>query len=257
MPSDPEDLYTPRPLRIEPIWERQDDEGDEAWAAFVKYRDAGSERSIRSVAQELSKSATLLSRWNSQWSWRKRVVEYERHQDNLKRQAAEKTLKEMAERQAKQAQLMQMALSQPSTAFLKKLQQNPQMLDALTAQELLELIARNAAPFKSAVDIERTARGADAVQEVEVDTGDGRPVITFKVQHFDPSKYPAPPGVDIAALVEAGGELSGQAPGTPQRAGTAPKAPPQNPSTGEKPPAGKPGKTPKKPAKKRARDGGA
>src|SRR4051794_21328364 len=54
-------------------WLRQPDESDPAFTAFACYRDMGGRRTVRSVAQELRKSASLIARWSSQHTWQQRV----------------------------------------------------------------------------------------------------------------------------------------------------------------------------------------
>ena len=47
------------------LWERQPGESAQAYEAFAIYRDMGSNRSLRVVAEQLSKSDTLIKRWST------------------------------------------------------------------------------------------------------------------------------------------------------------------------------------------------
>jgi hypothetical protein len=62
-------------------WERQPGESPQAYEAFKTYRDQGSNRTTRAVAQELAKSRSLISRWSANNHWVRRVAQYERDQD--------------------------------------------------------------------------------------------------------------------------------------------------------------------------------
>ena len=58
-------------------WERRTGETLKAFDAFCTYRDMGKKRSVRSVAEALNKSVTLIARWSSGHKWVKRVEKYE------------------------------------------------------------------------------------------------------------------------------------------------------------------------------------
>ena len=61
-------------------WERQEGESDKAFAAFRVYLEMGPKRSIAAVAQECTKSVSLIKRWSKRWDWRVRV---RKHTDSL------------------------------------------------------------------------------------------------------------------------------------------------------------------------------
>jgi hypothetical protein len=66
-----------------PPWTRRKHEGSEAYAAFLRYRDLGPERSLEAVHQGFSKGSTksvrLLARWSSRWEWVDRVRSWDDH----------------------------------------------------------------------------------------------------------------------------------------------------------------------------------
>lgn len=63
-------------------WDRQERESAKAWDAFKAYRDMGPrERSTHRVAQELSKSETIVKRWSSMWDWVERAAAFDAHVD--------------------------------------------------------------------------------------------------------------------------------------------------------------------------------
>ena len=88
-------------------WERQKGESAQAYQAFDCYLNQGDGRSLRRVAQELSKSDTLIKRWSSRWSWQERVRLYTNELRRQEFSAEQKAIKQMRQRQAKIAELMQ------------------------------------------------------------------------------------------------------------------------------------------------------
>ncbi|MCA1811437.1 MAG: hypothetical protein LC623_05440 [Halobacteriales archaeon] len=151
-----------------PTWERQDDEGDEAWRAFKTYRDLGLDRSLDSARQRLGNPSEgytrVLEGWSSEWSWVRRCVDYERHLDTKRRAAAEAAIVEMAERQARDAMSLQAGLR----PFFEALAS----MSGKTASELVEMspvalgvLMKELAPaFKAAAEVERKARGVEEVK---------------------------------------------------------------------------------------------
>ncbi len=63
------------------LWDRQPGEGDEAWVAFVIYRDLGADRTLKRVREELGKSDTMVERWSSTHQWVYRSAEWDKHLD--------------------------------------------------------------------------------------------------------------------------------------------------------------------------------
>ena len=83
------------------LWERQPGESAQAYEAFAIYRDMGSNRSLRVVAEQLSKSDTLIKRWSREKKWGERCRAYDNHLDDVARhigialQLQEKALAEL------------------------------------------------------------------------------------------------------------------------------------------------------------------
>lgn len=83
----------------EPIYNRQEDESDAEWATFCVWRNMpDEERTTRAVSAKMGKSRQIIERWIYQWSWRKRLTDWENEKlademDNIKAQHA-KAIKE-------------------------------------------------------------------------------------------------------------------------------------------------------------------
>lgn len=92
-------------------WEKQEGEGTRAYEAFALYRDLGPARSLTKVAQELSKSRTLIARWSSTHDWVSRVEALEARDEMIVRERLEERLEEQAaDHAARRAALLDKAL---------------------------------------------------------------------------------------------------------------------------------------------------
>jgi len=58
-------------------WDRQVEESEKAYEAFVIYRDLGKDRGVQIVATELSKSRSLITRWARDHNWHERIAEFD------------------------------------------------------------------------------------------------------------------------------------------------------------------------------------
>lgn len=89
-------------------WERQPKESEQAYQAFVKYRDMGEKRTLKAVAEELHKSYTLIRRWKDTWDWEDRVREYDNELQKQAHKQAVKKARGMADRHIDMALKMQL-----------------------------------------------------------------------------------------------------------------------------------------------------
>ena len=91
------------PKRTEPevLWEQQPGESAKAFEAFAAYRDMGTERSIRKVAQQLNKSNALIARWSKNYEWPDRARAYDRELDRQAREQAVRHIRIAMQLQAK------------------------------------------------------------------------------------------------------------------------------------------------------------
>lgn len=166
-----------RPLADDRLpWERQPMEGTKPWEAFQMYRNMGKNRSTLAVARALGKSATLIHRWSGKWQWNARAYEYELEIDRVAMDAAKREVGEMAKRHAQNAQLVLTALTTPSMALVRKIQNDPQFFDRMLqsaevtvngvtrldvgkTMEMLKVIKEFASAIPAIASVERLARG--------------------------------------------------------------------------------------------------
>ena len=108
------------------LWEQQGDESEKAYGAFVRYRNMGrGVRTLDQVAGELEKTMTVIGRWNSAWSWRIRVMEWDRAEDRRKVEVDWEDLEKMSKRHAGQAAATGSILMGPAMAIFKMMQERP------------------------------------------------------------------------------------------------------------------------------------
>lgn len=78
-------------------WDRTDKESEEAWEAFVVYRDMGARRSLPLVAEACGKSASLMQGWSAKHDWPNRARGYDRWQDQQMQAAWTNQMRSMVE----------------------------------------------------------------------------------------------------------------------------------------------------------------
>lgn len=158
-------------------WDRRPDETDQAWTAFVTYRDAGPGRNIRDTTKATGKAPSThrqLALWSSKHDWVQRVRAYDAWLDQ---EVQARVLQAAGDRAMEQVRL--------GEKLRKKAEAR---IDALKVDDLAsEDVPRWA---KVGVEIERLAMG-DATSRTDVTSG-GEPI--HRVLGFDPSGYPPPAG---------------------------------------------------------------
>lgn len=168
-------------------WDRRPNESRQAFQAFAVYRDLGDNRSIRAVAANLSKSASLIKRWSSQHEWVKRVDAWILDEDRKKQRAHAEVIVQMAERHANTAQMAASALTVPVQAFLKRIQEARQTGEDLFVDmpidDLYQFAAVAARLFPQLIGAERLSRGAST--EITEHQGSPEKPVVVKVEWAD------------------------------------------------------------------------
>lgn len=137
-------------------WERQDGETPKQFEAFKIYRDMGEERSLSKVAQQLSKTKQLLSRWSSMNGWVDRCAAWDNEQDRLLRIQQLKDIKKMRKKHADVAVVMINAAVKGLNKIMKS---DPDEVD-IKPQDIARLV-------ETASKLERISRGdvGDVVEQ--------------------------------------------------------------------------------------------
>lgn len=128
------------------LWERQPGESAQAYEAFAIYRDMGSNRSLRAVAEKLSKSYTLIGRWSREKKWGERCRAYDNHLDDKARQEALQKYKKMRTRHIGIA----LQLQEKALAELKNLPEG-----SMTPKDIIQFLDK-------ATELERDNRMEEA-----------------------------------------------------------------------------------------------
>lgn len=146
---------------LEP-WVRQSYETDHTWEQFVHYRDQGIGRSQRKTADYFGVSPVTISTLASRHDWHDRVTAYDIWQERVYQAHLLKSIRDMAERHATIAAENLDALLLPTQAVMKKLEDNPNLIDELSetsAKQLIRLAVESAKVIPRMMNAERLSRG--------------------------------------------------------------------------------------------------
>lgn len=147
-------------------WDRQPGEGQKPYEAFCAYRDMGDERSTRKVAQALSKSASLISRWSSTYNWVARIAAWD---DEIARQVAREQLKDIANTRKRQR------------ANAKRMQDvGMDLLNALANRGYDVKMSEVVSLLKAGMEQERIALG-DVGEVIEERNGEATPAVQIYI----------------------------------------------------------------------------
>lgn len=148
------------------LWEHQPNESEEAWEAFVMYRELGNERNLTKVAEILGKTVGMMEQWSARHRWVIRAEAWDRELDRAKQDAARAAVSKAAEtmgtRHATAAQMTLEAVLSPIRVAVKRLREDPRFVNDLTTMDpidLLNLVTKMAKFVPALVIAERLARG--------------------------------------------------------------------------------------------------
>jgi len=136
------------------LWERRDDETNQAWNAFCLYRDYGADRGFMKAIDSNGIPASrygVWCKWSAKFDWVKRCGSYDTHLDALRRAERER---EFAERERIYRRITEKAL-----AIVEK------RLDGFDPEELSQ--ANVMEWLKGSIDIERVAFGTGGKDEAD------------------------------------------------------------------------------------------
>jgi transposase-like protein len=93
-------------VKVKPYF-RKANEGPEAWAAFLIFRNSGSNRQLTAVARELNITPQQVSKWSRAHNWKQRVLIYDRENEAAKRKAELEAIERMRARHIETALKLQ------------------------------------------------------------------------------------------------------------------------------------------------------
>lgn len=68
-------------------WERQTNEPERAFLRFKRYREMGTKRSLRALAQEENVALSAIATISSKYSWQERAASWDHHLDTVSQQS--------------------------------------------------------------------------------------------------------------------------------------------------------------------------
>lgn len=142
----------PHPLNtFEPLWDQQPEESVPAYEAFILFRDMGrGERTQEGVAGRLGKTPQLIGRWNAVWSWRQRVIAWDKNQAAHKLDEHWEEVEKMSKRHKQHAQVMGQFLIGPAMSIFTLMQERPNLF--------LEYFSTTDDQGRSIIDFDRMDR---------------------------------------------------------------------------------------------------
>lgn len=160
------DDHAPRVLATDiDVWERQPDETDKAYDAFVEFvAQPASNRTVAEIGKKLGKAATV-NNWARKWSWRGRALAWDDHQHKVAREAKLDGIRDMQKRHLKLSRMFQDLVAVELKRMLHHLQIDPENPDTEMHPKLGTREMQKLADF--AVRLERLNLGEpESVEEV-------------------------------------------------------------------------------------------
>jgi hypothetical protein len=166
-------------VRVPEPWEMQRGESDNAFHAFVTYRDLGGTRSLEEAARALGKHKKQLEKWSIRWQWVNRCAAWDAYLDGVRRDeaalAAREEVRRMYERHGAQTQAAIQALMIPVMALLRRMREPETAAVFADMREadvlsLLSLARSSASLLPNLMAAERLVRGEPAtIEEHRID----------------------------------------------------------------------------------------
>lgn len=151
------------------LWDKQREEGPEAFEAFCAYRDSV-HGNLSEVARGLSKSHALLRRWSRTYDWQARREAWLGAKDTTSTQAQLKAIGDTEEQRAKEVAAMNERHATYARMLAAKVGKR---LSTMSDKEVAALKPKDLAHWLDvAVKVERLARGVNT-EQVAVTGQDG------------------------------------------------------------------------------------
>lgn len=136
-------------------WDRQPGETSKAYEAFSIYRDMGPKRNVRSVAEALGKSGTLITGWSGKYGWVARAAAW----DSVPARSVVEAHQAMAQRIAAQHERV-------ATKLMDRLEQNLELLPPGTDPSIKWSTAQSAAHRSHSFATDLTRPESTAKEEI-------------------------------------------------------------------------------------------
>jgi hypothetical protein len=107
---------------MENIWERQVNEPERAFLRFKKYREMGSKRSLRTLAQQENVQLSSIAAISTKFNWQARVAKWDAHLDQISQQSEIDEIVAMKKRQISLALKAQKLAEQGLEKLIKQIE---------------------------------------------------------------------------------------------------------------------------------------
>lgn len=104
-----------------PLWLRWDNEPDDAWHAFVLYREKGVTRRLVDVVKEGDWTSKNIYSWKRKYNWEERIREYDRYEDS---QRSAEIRKKLNDARMKYTENIIGMMEETTSMLQKKLKEN-------------------------------------------------------------------------------------------------------------------------------------
>lgn len=154
-------------------FERLSNEPAIAFNYFCVFRDLGTRRSCRKVAEAVGVGEGKIREYSARYKWQERIRLWMDEIDKERREAYLKEIKDMSKRHARQSEIFQRVLSIPATEILRKMQNGDKSFtdfQNLPVEALFDKTLKSAQVLSSVIDIERKSKGEPSEiikQEIE------------------------------------------------------------------------------------------
>lgn len=180
--------------------ERQPKETDEAWQAWLIFRDMGPERTHQQVAKKLRKSRKMIATWAARWDWKGRIVTWDNEAEERERKAADQAALEKARALAdRQEKVQEKAWDIASKLHAKAMEMLAFPLSRQTIHDSKDGKKRTIVVEPMAWklgDIARLAEVADSLSRLA--TG----MSTSRAEHVGRDGEPLPAGAAMPTLIQ-------------------------------------------------------
>lgn len=109
-------------------FDRQPEESDKAFEAFVAYREMGASRTIAVVTKNLGKKVGVCDRWSRELGWGYRASEWDRAEDRHHREASLQAAEDKAREKVMVADLMWETAAEALMLWNQKLEEQTQYI---------------------------------------------------------------------------------------------------------------------------------
>lgn len=155
------------------LLERQPGEQEEAWIAYLRYRELRAPRRKRHLSRNGGEAYQRILAWSKRFKWDERVRIYDSQLDAARRQGVQDAItsevKAALQRHAKNAYAFNALVMKVQGAALKRVMEDEQVLELMEIRQLLDVVLQCARLLPSIQQEERNAMGVNPTLNLVLD----------------------------------------------------------------------------------------